>query len=460
MKLSTFALTSAIFVSRGTAQLSGSVGPSTTREHKVATKVCNVLDYGAKASKTSDVGPAIASAWAACKSGGQVYIPAGDYGMSTWVTLNGGTAVSINLDGIIYRTGTAGGNMIYVRHTTDLELYSSSSKGAVQGYGYTFHSGLSTSNHLSSMSNLSIQAGTYGPRILRLDDVTNFSVHDLALVDSPAFHFTMDTCTNGEVYNMMIRGGNEGGLDGIDIWGTNIHVHDVEVTNKDECVTVKSPAKNILVENVFCNWSGGCAIGSLGTETDISYVKYNNIYTQNANQMMIIKSNGGSGSFSNSEFSNFIGHSNAYTLDIDGNWAKSSAAGSGVLYSNLTFSSWKGTASNGVQRAPMQLLCPSAVPCHDIKISDFNIGTETGKSVLQKCANAYGSGAGCLNDAKSDFNSYNTVTKTMTNVAAYKETNMRGELTEGVGITASIAISTVPITFFPEATPAIARLGK
>lgn len=38
---------------------------------------------------------------------------------------------------------------------------------------------------------------------------------------------------------MVIRGGNEGGLDGIDVWGTNIWVHDVEVTNKDECVTVK-----------------------------------------------------------------------------------------------------------------------------------------------------------------------------------------------------------------------------
>jgi hypothetical protein len=38
---------------------------------------------------------------------------------------------------------------------------------------------------------------------------------------------------------MIIRGGNEGGLDGIDVWGTNIHIHDVEVTNKDECVTVK-----------------------------------------------------------------------------------------------------------------------------------------------------------------------------------------------------------------------------
>ncbi len=38
---------------------------------------------------------------------------------------------------------------------------------------------------------------------------------------------------------MVVRGGNEGGLDGIDIWGANIHVHDVEVSNRDECVTVK-----------------------------------------------------------------------------------------------------------------------------------------------------------------------------------------------------------------------------
>jgi hypothetical protein len=38
---------------------------------------------------------------------------------------------------------------------------------------------------------------------------------------------------------MVIHGGNMGGLDGIDVWSTNIHIHDIEVSNKDECVTVK-----------------------------------------------------------------------------------------------------------------------------------------------------------------------------------------------------------------------------
>jgi rhamnogalacturonan hydrolase len=53
------------------AQLSGTVGPTTTTAHKAATKVCNILSYGGVASKTTDNGPAIASAWADCKAGGE-----------------------------------------------------------------------------------------------------------------------------------------------------------------------------------------------------------------------------------------------------------------------------------------------------------------------------------------------------------------------------------------------------
>lgn len=31
--------------------------------------------------------------------------------------------------------------MIFIEHTTDFEMYSSTSKGAMQGYGYVFHAG-------------------------------------------------------------------------------------------------------------------------------------------------------------------------------------------------------------------------------------------------------------------------------------------------------------------------------
>lgn len=52
------------------AQLSGTVGPTTSTAAKRSKKVCNVLDYGAKADKSTDVGPALTKAWSACASGG------------------------------------------------------------------------------------------------------------------------------------------------------------------------------------------------------------------------------------------------------------------------------------------------------------------------------------------------------------------------------------------------------
>lgn len=52
------------------AQLSGTTGPTTTTAQKAAKKICSVLDYGAKADKSTDLGPSLAAAFAACKSGG------------------------------------------------------------------------------------------------------------------------------------------------------------------------------------------------------------------------------------------------------------------------------------------------------------------------------------------------------------------------------------------------------
>jgi rhamnogalacturonan hydrolase len=92
------------------------------------------------------------------------------------------------------------------------------------------------------------------------------------------------------------------------------------------------------VENIYCNWSGGSAIGSLSTDIDISKIHYRNIYTVKSNQMLMIKSKGGSGTVQDVMFENFIGHSNAYSLNIDQNWSpQKGAAGPGVALRNITF---------------------------------------------------------------------------------------------------------------------------
>jgi hypothetical protein len=53
------------------SQLSGTVGPLTSRAAKAAVKVCNILDYGGVASATTDNSAAILDAWAACIDGGE-----------------------------------------------------------------------------------------------------------------------------------------------------------------------------------------------------------------------------------------------------------------------------------------------------------------------------------------------------------------------------------------------------
>lgn len=62
-------------------QLSGSVGPTTSTAAKKSKKICNVLDYGAKADGRTDLGPALTKAWNACATGG---LGEGFWIPSTW----------------------------------------------------------------------------------------------------------------------------------------------------------------------------------------------------------------------------------------------------------------------------------------------------------------------------------------------------------------------------------------
>lgn len=63
------------YVLPAVAQLSGTVGPTTSTSAKSSTKVCNIMDYGGVADASTDNGQAITDAWTDCASGGQVLIP-------------------------------------------------------------------------------------------------------------------------------------------------------------------------------------------------------------------------------------------------------------------------------------------------------------------------------------------------------------------------------------------------
>ncbi|EED79070.1 rhamnogalacturonase-like protein [Postia placenta Mad-698-R] len=420
------------------AQLSGSVGPTTPLSDK--STLCNILDYGGNIG-SSDIGPAIQKAF---DVGTLVRVPnlirilAGDYDMQTWVTLTGGSSWAFRLDGLITRTATTGGNMIAVENAYDFEFYSKNSAGGIQGAGY--------------------QCRNDGPRLIRMVTSERWSLHDLILVDSPEFHLVIQQGSGGEVYNLAIRGADIGGSDGVDVWGENYWIHDVEVTNRDECVTVKSPASNILVERIWCNQSGGSAMGSLGANTSIANILYQNVYTVGGNQAYMIKSNGGSGTVKDVVFQDFISRDTAYGLNVNQYWAsESTQPGDGIQLYNITFKNWDGNVADGVQRSPIQILCADGAPCYDINLDDVYMWSLTDEATW-KCESAYGTGA-CLKSGSS-HKSYAVETTTYTQPSGYTTpTTMSGDLTAGFGSTTLIPTPTIPTMFYP-GLPQISPLMK
>ncbi|CRG92059.1 hypothetical protein PISL3812_09114 [Talaromyces islandicus] len=412
------------------AQLTGKVGPLVSFKDKAKNKTCDITDYGAK-DGTSDASDAINSAWKDCKVGGLVYIPPGTYGIEHGVSLTGGVSSAVQLDGTLTRHGKGDSNqMVIVKGCSDFEFFSGNSKGAIQGYGYEY-----------------LRDGKYGERLFRFEDLEDFSVHGIAAIDSPAYYFVFDTVSNGEIYNILIRGITVlGATDGIDVWGNNVWVHDIEATNGDECVTVKSPSNNILIESIYCNLSGGTALGSLGLDTNITNIHYRNLYMNDADACFL-KTNGGSGTVSNILWENVIVHGGSYPLTIDEAWGRDNG-GHGVQVSNLTFRDWYGT-NKDTSRPAIRLECDPHVPCYDITLDNVNIWTDKGSHVYWSCENVYGSGA-CMKKADSTSHlSTFTTTVSITAKPTLSMPTMSGDLTTPPPTTTSFTIPKMPTSFYP-----------
>jgi rhamnogalacturonan hydrolase len=174
--------------------------------------------------------------------------------VATGIILNGGSAYALQIDGLITLTsdGSFGGNAIVIKGASDVEVFSSNGLGAINGQGYITR----------------ITSSGQNARLFRFINCSNISFHDIILVDSPTFHLIFNDVSNMEAYHITIRGPNIGGTDGIDLICTdNCYLHDLEVTNRDECISVKSPSNNVLIEDVYCNHSGGMSIGSLTADS-------------------------------------------------------------------------------------------------------------------------------------------------------------------------------------------------
>lgn len=424
------------------------VGPLTPLSAK--SKICNVLDYGAVADNITDIGPAIKSAFSSCAASGAatLYIPPGSYSMATGVVLNKANAFAMQIDGLITltSTGSFGGNAIVIENGEDIEVFSSNGLGAINGQGYISW----------------IEQSGQNARLFRFISCTNLAIHDIILVDSPTFHLVFNDVSNLEAYHITVRGPSRGGTDGIDlVCDDNCYLHDIEVTNRDECISVKSPSQNVLIEDIYCNQSGGMSIGSLTadgtTPAEVSNITMRNINVYQCTQMLMIKTfPGGTGAYgyvTNSIFENFNAYDTTYGLDIDQYWESTTTPDTGaVALSALTFNNWTGTVDNGISRAPIVIRGSDIVPLVDITLKDLNMWTVNGGKLLNQCKNVYGTGyCAASSTAGSSLTTFTTTVTTTTPPAGYTAPTKPAWGIAGYGTTLPIPVYT-PAVFWEVAS--------
>jgi rhamnogalacturonan hydrolase len=107
--------------------------------------------------------------------------------------LSGASGWAFQIDGLITLTsdGDFDGNGFIIEHGSDFELFSSNNLGAINGQGYIARRDSTGQN----------------ARLVRLIDIDSVSIHNIILIDSPTFHFVLDSVSNLELYYITIRYG-------------------------------------------------------------------------------------------------------------------------------------------------------------------------------------------------------------------------------------------------------------
>ncbi|KNF03513.1 hypothetical protein, variant [Puccinia striiformis f. sp. tritici PST-78] len=245
-------------------------------------------------------------------------------------------------------------------------------QGTFHGYGDLYRPG-GNINHLPQR-----------PRLVRFENCQDVDYSGFNLLDAPLYHLVVAYGTNFKIHDFRISSTDIGETDGIDLSGKNIHVHDVEIKTGDECVTAKSPMDTLLVENIRCINTDGCAIGSFGPSTKgytIQNVLYRNVTLSNASNGVVVKSySSAEGIIRNITYMDFTLDNVGYPIKFDNTWGetlkktKRSIIGSGQgsqRWSDAKFINFRGTGNK--YRPLVTLNCPTTYPCRDFKFQNIQL---------------------------------------------------------------------------------------
>ncbi|KAJ7613707.1 pectin lyase-like protein [Mycena polygramma] len=342
---------------------------------------CNVLDYGAVADNTTDLGPALTAAWNQCvipqattvATDTLLYVPSGNFLLKSNVVFDDAKNWNLHIAGNIYLPylPSLTGTMLTFENCENILL---NGPGAIFGNGYRYRPG----------GDLTLNPSR--PRLIRFQDCNDCEITAVTLYDAPQFHVTI-IGNNNEAHDMAIIASHIGETDGFDMSGNNNYVHDVSVENGDECVTVKTPTNGFVAERITCKFTAGCNIGSFGdanTAVDVQNVVYSDVTISNSDAGVMIKSYPDNvGTVKNITYNTFTLSAAAYPIYISAFWAGNGVDTGKLSISDVTFNGFTGT---GTPTRPAVLLdCNKATPCENIKFSGVSLSNTEANTFTNAC---------------------------------------------------------------------------
>ena len=118
------------------------------------------------------------------------------------------------------------------------------------------------------------------PRTLLFQHTSRVLLEQLNLTNAAFFHVDIRGGSDYVIRHLRIRSPNfqkAPNTDGIDIAATNVHVYDVDVSNGDDSLCIKSPAHNVLIENSTVAAGNGLVVGTADV-SNITNITFRNIF--------------------------------------------------------------------------------------------------------------------------------------------------------------------------------------
>ncbi|KAL8230738.1 hypothetical protein R6Q57_000516 [Mikania cordata] len=359
----------------------------------------NVLSYGALPNRITDNNKSFLRAWNdACDraGGGRVLIPKGTYMLGSVVFVgpcNG--PVKFVIEGSLEASSYP--SKFFIDHWIAFKYVDQLTVG---GGGYLLGHGGAAWHYNDCATNRRCRPL---PVTMRFDFVTNSKISHIRSINSKNAHFNLFACHNVNMSNIRISAPSDSpNTDGIHIGSSSkVKIENTIISTGDDCISILSGSRDIMVTRVLCGSGHGFSIGSLGgshNEENVTGIVIQNSTLFGTQNGLRIKTWAPSlpSLASDIMFDDIIMVNVNNPIFIDQqycpqppcNWQ----AQSNVQIRNVTFRKVRGTSSSQIA---VKIKCSKHVPCKGINLVNINLvyrGPEG--RVSSSCMNVQGKSYG------------------------------------------------------------------